>query len=126
MNRKYLWGFIIVFLIEVFIAVFVHDNFIRPFVGDVLVIVLMYLFIRIFIKKPIRLLPVYLLIFAIAVEVGQYFNLVERLGLQNSKICRIIMGTTFDVKDIVCYIIGAVILIGWDLYEKKYLRSRSY
>ena len=29
----------IVFIVEVFIAVFIHDKFIRPYIGDVLVVV---------------------------------------------------------------------------------------
>lgn len=120
MNKKYLVGFIVVFLIEAFIAAFVRDQFIRPFVGDVLVIILMYLFIKSFIKRPMPLLPIYLWIFAILVEVGQYFNLVERLGLQDSKLYKVIMGTTFDIKDIVCYTVGAIILLGWQLYKEKY------
>lgn len=123
MNKKYFIGFIIVFLIEAFIAVFVRDQFIRPFVGDVLVIILMYLFIKSFIKRPMPLLPIYLWVFAILVEIGQYFNLVEILGLQNSRLCRVIMGTTFDIKDIVCYTVGALILVGWQLYRKNMQRK---
>ena len=45
---------------EVFIALFVHDRFIRPYVGDVLVVMVLYTFVRIFVPERIKALPVYL------------------------------------------------------------------
>ena len=39
---------VIIFLVEVCIALFVRDRFIRPYVGDMLVVVLIYTFLRIF------------------------------------------------------------------------------
>ena len=44
----YLAAFVILFLIEAAIALWVHDRFIRPYIGDVLVVVLVYVFVRIF------------------------------------------------------------------------------
>lgn len=113
-NFKYLKAFIAIFLIEFFIAVFVHDRIIRPYIGDILVIVLMYTFIKTFIKKEIRLLPVYLFVFAAFVEGMQFFDIVKILGLENNKILSIIIGSTFDIKDILCYLAGSVILLIWD------------
>ena len=46
LDTKCLFSFIIVFIIEAIIAVFIHDNFIRPYFGDVLVVVLIYCFIK--------------------------------------------------------------------------------
>ena len=71
---------------EVFIGLFVHDGFIRPFMGDVLVVILIYTFIRIFIPEKIRLLPLFIFIFAAGVETLQYFRIVEALGLQDNRI----------------------------------------
>lgn len=113
-NFKYLKAFIVIFLIELFIAVFVHDRIIRPYIGDILVIVLMYTFIKTFIKNEIRLLPVYLFVFAAFVEGMQFFDIVKILGLENNKILSIIIGSTFDIKDILCYLAGSVILLIWD------------
>ena len=45
--------------VEVLIALFVHDNFIRPYIGDVLVTVLVCAFLRIFIPKGVKPLPLY-------------------------------------------------------------------
>lgn len=113
-NFRYLKAFIAIFLVELFIAVFVHDRIIRPYIGDILVIVLLYTFIKIFTKREIRLLPVYLFVFAAFVEGMQYFNIVKVLGLENNKVLSIIIGSTFDIKDILCYLAGSVILLIWD------------
>ena len=113
-NFRYLKAFIAIFLVELFIAVFVHDRIIRPYIGDILVIVLLYTFLKIFTKREIRLLPVYLFVFAAFVEGMQYFNIVKVLGLENNKVLSIIIGSTFDIKDILCYLAGSVILLIWD------------
>ena len=41
-------AFAVLFLIEGAIAIWVHDRFVRPYMGDVLVAVLVYCFVRIF------------------------------------------------------------------------------
>ena len=95
--------------VEVLIALFVHDNFVRPYIGDVLVTVLICAFLRIFIPKGVKLLPLYVFIFAAGVEVLQYFRIVELLGLSDNRFFSILIGSVFDVKDVVCYGIGCVI-----------------
>ncbi len=112
MNRrvKYLLLFLVFLLIEVFIALFVNDRFIRPYLGDVLVVVVIYYFVRIFVTDRIAILPLLIFIFAAAVEILQYFNLVERLGFTDNIFMRVLIGSVFDVKDILCYGVGCVYL----------------
>lgn len=105
---------VLLFGIEVLIALFVHDNFIRPYVGDVLVVVLIYTFIRIIFPEKIRLLPLYIFLFAAGVEVLQYFQIAEVLGLSGNRILSVVIGSVFDVKDIVCYGVGCVLLGGYE------------
>lgn len=119
LNIKHLCAFIIVFIIEVIIGVYIHDDFIRPYVGDILVVVLIYCFIKAFVKIETKLLPVYIFIFAALVEIGQYFNLAELLGLSDYKIARIIIGSTFDIKDIACYLTGCVGLWLFEMITRK-------
>lgn len=109
-NKKYIIYFLITLVIEICIALFVHDKIVRPYIGDVLVVVLIYLFIKIFLKESNKLLPVYIFIFSGLVEILQYFNIVELLGLSNNRFLSTLIGTTFDVKDILCYLIGCIIL----------------
>ena len=111
MKKRLLYACITVVLlvVEVLIALFVHDNFIRPYIGDVLVTVLICAFLRIFIPRGIKLLPLYVFVFAVGVEVLQYFNIVEMLGLADNRFFSILIGSVFDVKDIVCYGVGCLV-----------------
>lgn len=117
-NYKYLIFFIILFIVEVIIALFINDKIIRPYIGDILVIILMYTFIRIFIRKEVRLLSIYLFVFATFVEVMQYFNILEIVGLENNKVLSVVFGSVFDMKDILCYLIGSIILFMFDNKNK--------
>lgn len=115
-NKRSFYLAMTVFLlaVEVVIACYVHDRFIRPYVGDVLVVVVIYCFVRIWIPQGVRLLPLYVFLFAAGVEVLQYFHLVELLGVGNNTFLRIVLGSVFDLKDILCYGIGCVFLEGFE------------
>lgn len=117
----YLLATIAIFGIELFIALYVHDRFIRPYVGDVLVVVLLYTFVRIFLPEGLRLLPLYIFLFAAGVELLQYFRIVELLGLSDNRILSVVVGSVFDIKDILCYGVGCMLL--W-VYERKSLTNR--
>lgn len=101
--------FIALFVIEIIIALYVRDSFIRPYGGDVLVTVLLCCFLRIFIPNRCKLLPLFVFLFAAFVEVLQAINIVALLGLQNIRFLRILIGTTFSVADIICYAVGCLI-----------------
>ena len=105
--------------IEVLIALFVRDAFVRPYVGDVLVVVVIYTFVRIFVPGKVRLLPVYVFLFAAFVESLQAVHIVELLGLEDHRFFSILIGSTFDVKDIICYAAGCALLGGYELVCKK-------
>lgn len=124
MPKKRFFNFILfmIFLaIEVLIALYVHDDFVRPYLGDVLVVVVLYFFVRIWIPEKYRWLPGVIFVFAAAVEVLQYFRLVEILGVENNVFLRTILGSTFDFKDIVCYGVGCLLLgfCEWIGYKRK-------
>ncbi|GKX32066.1 membrane protein [Vallitalea longa] len=119
LNKKYILIFLIILFIEIGIASFLEDSIIRPYIGDILVVVLIYTLIRGLIPKVIKLLPIYIFILATMVEFAQYLHIVDMLNLQDSKLLSIIIGSTFDVKDIVCYLIGTVILFIWIKIEKN-------
>lgn len=115
----YLLVTLVLFGIELFIALLVHDSFIRPYVGDVLVVVLIYTFVRIFLPEGVRLLPLYIFLFAAGVEVLQYFRIVEVLGLEKNRILSVVIGSVFDVKDIVCYGVGCGLLFVYEGVKEK-------
>jgi len=110
-NLHYLLMNISLFIVLILIALFVHDQFIRPFVGDVLVVVWMYLFFKSFLDVNNYKLASYVLVFACSVEVAQYFELVKMLGLQDITAARIIIGSTFDYLDLLAYVIGWILIV---------------
>ena len=100
---------LLLFIIEVLIAVFVNDKIIRPYVGDILVTMLIYCFVRIFVPNGIKGLSLYVFIFSCFVELLQYFNFVEIIGLSDNTLARIVIGTSFSWIDIICYGIGCLL-----------------
>lgn len=97
--------------IEILIALFVHDRFIRPYIGDFLVVILIYCFVKSFLNTPVLPTALGVLIFAYSVEVLQYFRIVEVLGLQYSRAARIIIGSAFEWQDMLAYTAGIVAVI---------------
>lgn len=110
---------IIIFLIELFIALFVRDRFIRPYFGDVLVVILVYCAVRVIFPEKPKLLPIYVFIFAVLVEVSQYLDLAELLG--GGVILSTIIGTSFSWLDILCYFVGTLLIYPIDLLFRKTL-----
>ena len=113
-------AFAVILVIEILIALFVHDSFIRPYGGDILVTVLICCFMRMIILKKIPFLPLWVFIFAALVEILQYFDIVSFLGLDNIKFFVVLIGNTFSVADIICYAVGCVLFY---LCEKLYIRA---
>lgn len=101
---------IVLFGVEVVIALFVRDEFIRPFVGDMLAVALVYAALRA--VTPLRLLPALAVTLGIAfvIEFAQLFGLLAALGLADNQIARIIVGGVFDPLDLVAYSVAAQLI----------------
>ena len=121
----YAAAFVLLFLTEVYIGLYVHDRFIRPYFGDVLVVILLCCFVRIFIPKRLRLLPLYIFLFATAVEISQYIGLVKLLGFENNTLISTLMGTSFSWYDIVCYGAGCLAFFGSDCVVRWYVSKHT-
>lgn len=120
----YAAAFFLLLAAETCIALYVHDGFVRPYMGDMLVVIVVYCFVRILEPVKGRLLPIWVFLFAAAVEVSQYFRLDQALGLENFAPARIILGSTFDWNDMACYAAGAVLAGLWEAFFYKKNRSR--
>ena len=115
--------FCILFLIEVCIALFVHDDFLRPYVGDALVTILLCCLCRTVIPKGLPALPVYVFVFAALVEAAQYVDVVKLLGLEDNVVISTIVGRTFSWADLVCYAVGC--LAFWLVEKAVYAAVRK-
>ena len=118
-NRKCFFIALILFVAEVLIALYVHDDFIRPFVGDVIVVWFIYYAIKMFVDIKPLYIAIFTLLFAFGVETAQYFQLINILGLQNKKWARIVIGTSFSWWDMLCYVVGFIVLFLLDKELRK-------
>ena len=123
-NKKkrliYLLAFTVLLITEVLIALYVHDNIVRPYIGDVIVVILIYCAIRVVFPTGVKLLPLYVFLFALTVEILQYFDFVTLLGLNDITVLRIALGSTFSFPDIVCYAVGCTLVYITELLIKKH------
>ena len=118
-NKNYFFFAILLFLVEIGIALFVQDSFVRPYLGDFLVVILMYCFIKAFLKLPVLLVALFVLVFSFGIELLQYFKSVEKLGLEKSAIARTVIGTSFSWIDLLTYIAGFSIVLAIEKYRIK-------
>jgi hypothetical protein len=101
----------ILFVTEVCIAMFVRDDFIRPYFGDTLVVILIYCFVKSFLKSPVVATAVSVLLFSYLIEVLQYFDLIGILHLEENSIVKCVLGNSFEWIDFVAYTAGIIIVI---------------
>lgn len=113
-NIKYLITFVILFLVETLIALYVNDRIVRPYIGDILVVILVYAFVKMVVSGKIRFIALYVFLFAVLVEIAQYFNITALLHLSSNEAASTIIGTSFDWLDIVCYGIGCSVIAIWE------------
>ncbi len=118
MRKKYIIIFIILLIIECLIGLFIKQGFIRENIGDILVVPCIYTILKIIFMNKIKYLPLYVLIFAIIIEFLQLLNITTLIA-NNNKILNIALGGTFDTKDIICYIIGYILIVLIEKYNKK-------
>ena len=124
-NRHYFIIAIIIFLVEILIVFFIDDTIIRPYIGDFLVVVLIYCFVKSFLNTPVWSTAITVLLFSYTVEISQYFHIINKLGLQHSKLARIIMGTSFGWIDLAMYTAGIGVVIFIESLWSERVQSKT-
>lgn len=127
MRLRYLLLFGLLLLTEILIGVFLKGGFIRAYGGDILVLPLLYAFLRILFPQSnnftMRVLPLGLFIFGVLVETLQGAHIADRLHI-TSPVLRVIIGSTFDFLDIACYFAGMLLIYGF-LYVRGWLGKKK-
>lgn len=118
-NKTYFIIASIIFIVEVLIALFVRDRFVRPYLGDVLVVILIYCFIQSFFSWPYKPTALGVLLFSFFIEWLQSINFVEKIGLENSKLANTVIGNSFAWLDIVAYVVGIVLVLVVEQYRAR-------
>lgn len=111
-NRTYFLLAILFLAVEIFIALFIPEGFIRHSVGDILVVLLIYCSLNSFLKLPLLPLAFGVLLFAYSIEILQYFEFLNLLGLSKNRLLSVVLGNTFDWMDMVMYTVGILIILG--------------
>ena len=116
MNSKYILLTLLLLIIEITIAVFVRDQFIRPFFGDFLAVILVYCGLRIFKQNILKTALISLLI-AYFIEILQYFKFIEITGLIKFKMLAVVIGNSFSWLDMLAYSLGFVFIVLIENFE---------
>ena len=102
---------IFIFVVEVLIATELKNIFfVRAYLGDVFVVMLMYYFIKAFFDFNPTKLIVGIFIFSCLIEFVQYFHFGELLGFKDTRIVMIMLGNSFSWIDILCYFAGCAVI----------------
>jgi len=121
-QKRYFLFFALLLITEVLIAVYVDDNIVRPYVGDFLVVILLYCGVKSFVKDRVLLVALSVLLFSFLIEFLQYLNFVRLLGLQHSRLANTLIGNYFTWADIVAYSLGIVTVL---VLEKNFGRKEA-
>jgi len=109
--NKYYFGLsLLLFTTEVLIVLYAHDQIIRPYAGDFLIVIFLYCLIKTFLNAPAKPVAISVLLFYYLIEASQYFNLIHHLGMDNSKIAPLILGNSFSWVDMLAYTLGTGVI----------------
>jgi uncharacterized protein DUF2809 len=97
--------------VEIFIGACMHDQIIRPYGGDFLVVILLYCVVRSFWNSTVLVTAVMVLLFSYLLEISQYFKLADHLGLKAHSLVRILLGSYFSWTDMFVYTLGILLVV---------------
>ncbi|WP_323789455.1 DUF2809 domain-containing protein [Psychroserpens sp.] len=115
LHKTYLVLTLLILLVEICIAAFLSEGFIRHTFGDFLVVILIFCGIRSFIEANPVYIAIGVLAFAFVVEFSQLYNLLDHLQLRHHKVATIILGSTFHTSDLIAYTFGTLTILAIDL-----------
>lgn len=118
---------IILIAVEVVIAITQHDNIIRSYGGDTIVVWAVYCLVQSVLggKNNHYVVHICVLAFAFVVEFLQKIHIVDLIGLGDIKFFRILIGTSFAVEDLIAYALGTAIACLGTFAYNKFIRRRE-
>ncbi|WGD35157.1 DUF2809 domain-containing protein [Olleya sp. YS] len=122
-NTLYLKLTGIVLLIEIAIALFLKEGFIRFTVGDFLASILVYTLLRSFLKIKHIYIAIIALVISFSIEFLQMFNFLDYLGVRGNSIIAILLGSHFSIEDLIAYALGVITIFIIDL---KYMTHEDH
>lgn len=123
-NRSAFRLFLYFLAVEIAIALWVRDRFVRPYLGDVLVIFLLFYALKSILQQTTPVIATAVLFFAFLIEYLQYVKAIEWLGLSHNHIAQNMLGSSFSVHDLLCYGLGFLALFPLEHLRKKQSHSK--
>ena len=106
----YIVSSLILYILCILIVVLFSSNgFIRGFLGDTVIVILLYSLMQSIKDFDSLLLSVGITLFAYTIEITQYFKIIPLLGFQENFFTRIVFGSVFDPLDLIAYTIGGLL-----------------
>lgn len=118
-RKTYFFPMLLLFFIEIAIALYVRDTIIRPYIGDLLVVIWLYCLVKSFMPVSIVRTAIFVLLFAYIVEISQYYHLIDILGWSGSTLARTVMGVGFSWIDVIAYTLGTAIVLVLEWLRQK-------
>lgn len=110
-RKKHFLIALILFMVELYIVLDVRDAFVRPYLGDFLVVILQYCFFRAFLNRRILSIAMGVLLFSYFIEITQYYGLIYSLGWEHSFLAHMVLGSTFKWLDMLAYTLGIAVVV---------------
>lgn len=123
-QKNYFVIALFLFLLLVFIARYIRDSFIRPYGGDLLVVIFLYCLVRSFFTIPVKKAIFWVLLFSFLIEGLQYLQIIKHLGLEKNTVAVAILGSHFEWLDLLLYSAGGFLVLAAEM-KKKSLSKRS-
>ena len=124
-NRTYLTIAHSLFLTELAIALFLETGFIRHTFGDYLVVILLYAIIRGCTNLSVRASSLVVLLIAYGIELLQLTPFLTFFNFQDSLTAKLILGSTFQVSDLVAYTVGIITVLAIENTSFDVLHSKN-
>lgn len=105
---------VILLVVEVLIALYVRDRFVRPYLGDVLAVMLVHCALRAVLPIGPLLAATSAFGIALVIELGQLVGILGMVGLEDNAVAATVLGSGFDLVDIACYAAGALAVLAID------------
>ncbi len=124
-KTSYLIGFLSLLIIEILIANYINDDFIRPYLGDFLVVILIYCFLMLVSKITVIKGLIIVLIFSFTIEFIQLIDITSVLGYQPPKLVILILGSSFSLWDLLAYTLGILFAGGLEFLITANRKSKA-
>ena len=110
LNFRFLSYFLLLLLVETAIALWIHDAFVRPFLGDFLATITLYMLIKGLAGTSTERALFWSLLISYLIEGLQYVQFLSLINLHDHKLLSIVLGSYFHWGDMLAYTLGAAVV----------------